>query len=109
MSDTIIHLFHIIIVGGLFLHVGSTREKIVPWLFTLLLILSIIIFIYHLSKAYNRYQNNKHIWVNLIHIIIVAPLLFYIGYNREKTDRAYFELLLMLGFASIGYHLYYLL
>ena len=26
----------------------------------------------------------------------------------EKTARKFFEILLMLGFASIGYHLYYL-
>jgi hypothetical protein len=50
----------------------------------------------------------KGYWVNLIHILIVGPLLVYIGYNREKTARLYFELLLMLAFAAIGYHGYYL-
>jgi hypothetical protein len=33
----------------------------------------------------------------------------YIGYNAEKTERRFFELLLMLGFAAIGYHGYYIL
>jgi hypothetical protein len=51
----------------------------------------------------------KGYWVNLIHILLVGPLLVYIGYNSEKTHRLYFELLLMLGFAAIGYHGYYLL
>ncbi len=32
----------------------------------------------------------------------------YIGYNGDKTARKFFEILLMLGFASIGYHSYYL-
>jgi hypothetical protein len=35
-------------------------------------------------------------------------LLIYIGYNGDKTARKFFEILLMLGFASIGYHGYYL-
>lgn len=51
----------------------------------------------------------KGYWVNLLHIFIIGPLLIYIGYYGEKTARLYFELLLMLGFASIGYHGYYLL
>jgi hypothetical protein len=51
----------------------------------------------------------KGYWVNLIHILLVGPLLLYIGYNGEKTPRLYFELLLMLGFAAIGYHGYYML
>jgi len=36
-------------------------------------------------------------------------LLIYIGYYKDKTQRLYFEILLMLGFASIGYHGYYLI
>ena len=50
----------------------------------------------------------KSYWVNLIHIFIVGPILIYIGYNGEKTSRKYYEILLMLGFAALGYHGYYL-
>jgi hypothetical protein len=52
---------------------------------------------------------DKPYWVNLIHILLVGPLLVYIGYNRENTSRRYFEMLMMLGFASIGYHGYYMI
>ena len=54
-------------------------------------------------------KQGKAYWVNLIHILLVGPVLVYIGYNGEKTQRLYFELLLMLGFAAIGYHGYYML
>jgi hypothetical protein len=60
-------------------------------------------------KAYNNIQHKKGYWVNLIHIILVGPLLIYIGYHGAKTSRLYFELLLMLGFAAIGYHGYYMI
>lgn len=106
--EKLVHLFHILIVGGLFLYVGINRDKISKILFTGLFWLGLIIVFYHVYKTYNYIKLGKGFWVNLIHIFIVGPLLIYIGYNGEKTARLYFELLLMLGFASIGYHSYYL-
>jgi len=106
--NLLVHLFHIIIVGGLFLYVGINRDKIYGWLFKILFYLGFIIILYHLYKVYGYLKDGKGIWVNLIHIFIVGPILIYIGYNGVKTARKFFEILLMLGFASIGYHLYYL-
>jgi lipoprotein signal peptidase len=106
--ETLVHLFHIIIVGGLFLYVGITRDKISPYMYPILLVLGIVIILYHGYKTYNYIKADKSYWVNLIHILLVGPLLVYIGYNRENTKRKYYELLLMLGFAAIGYHGYYL-
>jgi len=107
-KHTIVHLIHIIIVGGLFLYVGVTREKISSILYPILLTLGAVIILYHLYKAYNHIKAKESIWISLIHVILVGPLLIYIGYTREKTERKFFEALLMLGFASIGYHGYYL-
>lgn len=104
-----VHLFHIIIVGGIFLYVGSFRDKNPPKMFPFLLYLGIFITLYHLYKVYNYIYQEKPIWVNIIHILFVGPILVYIGMNKESTPRLYYELLLMLGFASIGYHGYYLL
>ncbi len=108
-SHTLIHIFHIFIVGGLFIYVGMNREKINAALFPVLFYLGIGIIIYHLYKVYSYLKAGKGIWVSLIHILIVGPLLVYIGYYGANTARKFFELLLMLGFASIGYHLYYML
>ena len=105
----LVQLFHIIIVSGLFLYVGINREKISKTLFYILLGLGILIIVYHLFKVYKYLKEGKCIWVNLIHIFIIGPLLIYIGYNKDKTQRLYFEILLMLAFASIGYHGYYLI
>jgi hypothetical protein len=41
-------------------------------------------------------------------MFIIAPILFIIGSNKDATPRFYFEILMMLGFASIGYHGYYM-
>jgi hypothetical protein len=107
-KEQLVHLFHIIIVGGLFLYVGIQRDKIPKLMYPILLALGSIIVLYHIYKAYKYIKDKKPYWVNLIHIIIIGPLLIYIGYNREKTSRRFFEILLMLAFASIGYHGYYL-
>jgi hypothetical protein len=107
--NKLVHLFHVLIVGSLFLYVGINREKIYSGLFSILFYLGLIIVLYHLYKIYGYLKAGKGIWVNLIHVFIVGPLLVYIGYNGSKTSRKFFEILLMLGFASIGYHLYYLL
>jgi hypothetical protein len=106
--STYVHLFHILFVGTLFLYVGIERTAISPTMYPFLLGLGLFVIFYHSYKAYNYMQLGKGYWVNLIHIFIVGPLLVYIGYNREKTARLYFELLIMLGFAAIGYHGYYL-
>jgi hypothetical protein len=107
-KEQLVHLFHILIVGGLFLYVGSQRDKIPAFMYPILLTLGSIISLYHIYKAYKYMKAKKPYWINLIHIFIVGPLLVYIGYNREKTSRRFFEMLLMLAFAAIGYHGYYL-
>ena len=108
-KEALVHLFHILFVGGLFLYVGIQRTNIPLIMFPILLGLGVFIIFYHLFKAYNYIINGKSYWVNLIHILLVGPLLIYIGYNGLLTPRLYFELLIMLGFASIGYHGYYYL
>lgn len=107
-SRLFVHLFHILIVGSLFLYVGIAKTTIPTFMYSLLLTLGIIIILYHSFKVYKKLKDGKNPWVNYIHVFIVGPLLIYIGLNREKTQRLFFELLLMLGFASIGYHGYYL-
>ena len=109
MSNTLVHLFHLILVGGLFLYVGIHRTHIPKLMYPFLLGLGIVIIIYHTLKMYFYITHGKPYWVNTIHIFLVGPLLLYIGYHKDKTSRKYFEQLLMLGFAVIGYHGYYLL
>lgn len=105
----LVHLFHILFVGGLFLYVGIVKNNIPKFLYNFLLILGVIIIIYHSYKIFIKLKDGKNPWINYFHIFLVAPLIIYIGINREKTERYYFELLLMLAFADIGYHTYYLI
>ena len=58
-TNKLVHLFHIIIVGGLFLYVGINREKIYHGLFNVLFYLGLIIIFYHLYKVYGYLKENK--------------------------------------------------
>ena len=108
-KHTIIHLFHILLVGPLFLYVGIKRETIPKLMFPFLLVLGAFITVYHMYLAYNKFKHGQSAWVNYIHFLIIGPLLVYIGYQGLETSRKFFEILLLLGMAAIGYHGYYLI
>jgi hypothetical protein len=108
-SHFILHLLHVFIIGGLFLYIGIKKTNICKSLYNPLIILGIFIILYHSYKIYKKIKQNINPWINYIHVLIIAPLLIYIGINKEKTNRLYFEIILMLAFATIGYHGYYLL
>lgn len=108
-KHTIIHLFHILLIGPLFIYVGIKRETIPKLMFPFLLVLGAFITLYHIYLAYNKLKQGQSAWVNYIHFLIIGPLLVYIGYQGLETTRKYFEMLLLLGMAAIGYHGYYLI
>jgi hypothetical protein len=74
-------------------------------MYPVLLGLGAVIVAYHTYRAATKSSNA---WVNLIHVLLVGPLLMYIGWTGDQTPRKFFELLLMFGFAAIGYHGYYI-
>ena len=107
MKELYVHLFHILIVGTIFLYVGIKSTNTPAFMYPVLLTLGITIIFYHTYKVYLKVAAGKNPWVNLFHLFIVAPVLIYIGYNTSTTPRYMYEFLLMLGFATIGYHGYY--
>jgi hypothetical protein len=48
---------------------------------------------------------NKYTIVALFHAIIVGPLLIYIGYEKDLTNKNLFNLLLIFGILTLIYHL----
>jgi hypothetical protein len=108
MNIVILHLFHIILIGGLFLYIGIQQKNMPLYMYNIILAIGIIILFYHSYKGYINFTKGKRIWINLFHITVVAPLLILIGLYKENTPRYYYEYILMLAFAAIGYHGYYM-
>ena len=44
--------------------------------------------------------------LNLIHILIIGPILINVGYRKKTTSKIVFNVLLLIGVAVIIYHTY---
>ena len=100
-------IMHLLFVVPLFLYVGFTRASTPHWLYLALLAIGIVVLVYHGFKLIVRLKNRSgYSWVNAIHVLLIAPLLIFIGYHKKETPRSAYELLLMTGFAAGGYHLF---
>ncbi len=78
------------------------------FMYPILLVLGTIVILYHGFLLYKKLIADKNPCIKGIHVYLIGPILLIIGLKKEHTQRFYFELLLMLGFASIGYHGYYI-
>ena len=106
-KDSYVNLFHIFIVVPFLFYIYFYRKSASNTIFNILLITAIVGIIYHSYKLFylpadQKYKN----FVYLTHLVIVFPLFIYIGIKKEKTERKYFEILLMVMFAALGYHSY---
>ena len=97
-AHTILSLAHIFVLGPLLLAIGFNY---VPANVTLGI--GALVIVYHLYKYFAVRQS----WVNLFHVLVLGPALLAAGLipSKQRWPR---ELVLMLGFAAIGYHAYYL-
>ena len=103
MNILYIYLLHLLFVGPLFMYVGLRRYKTPNYLYSLLFWLGIIVLLYHAYKFYTAYKNDFINHVNIYHILLVGPLLIYIGYQKEETNYVYFDLLTIFGLGLVGH------
>jgi len=102
-----INIFHILVVVPFLLYVAIVRGQIQPWIFSVLSGLGIILLVYHGYKTFIKWKaNSPSLWVNAIHVFAVAPLLIFIGSKGYDTPRWAFEILALLAFSALGYHIY---
>ena len=107
MNHLPINIFHIVVVAPFLLYVAIVRGQLMPWIFSVLSGLGIIILVYHGYKTFIKWKaNSPSLWVNAIHFFAVAPLLMFIGSKGYDTPRWAFELLALFAFGALGYHIY---
>jgi hypothetical protein len=59
MNSAIINIFHVLVVGPLFIYLGIFKKDIPDIIFTILLYLGIVIVIYHTYLAYKKLSIKK--------------------------------------------------
>ena len=94
-------LLHVFLFGPLLIYIGAGST--IP--LYVIQALGVFIILFHAYKAYGVFKTGGTPWVNLIHVLLVGPALLLYGTGPGYVG----ELLIMLGFAAIGYHAYYLL
>jgi hypothetical protein len=100
-------VFHVAVIAPTLMFVGFSRAATPDWLYNVLFGVGLLVFAYHGYKAVTRLvARSPVVWVNLIHTLIVAPLLIWIGFHGKKTGRPAYDMLLMTAFAVAGFHLY---
>ena len=109
-SHLILSIFHVLFVAPVLIYVGIQRASLPEWAFKALIGLGLVVLLYQSYKSWIKYSSGSlSLWVNLIHVFIIAPVILYIGLKGRDTPRSAFEILLLLGFSAFGYHLYYLI
>ena len=108
-AHLLIGVLHLALIVPFLLYVGFNRAATPEWMYSILFGTGIIILVYHGYKAAIRIMAaSPVVWVNLIHVLLVAPLLIWIGYYAKRTERPAYEMLLIAAFGALGYHLYHL-
>ena len=109
-SHVVLSLAHIFIIVPFLLYVAFQRAASPEWLYWTVFAVGLAVFMLHSVKSAYRYiAGSSYLWVNLLHALLIAPLLIYIGYNGKKTPRAAYELLAIAAFGALGYHVYNIL
>lgn len=103
-------LMHVLVIAPTLMFIGFSRAATPEWLYNVVFGVGLLVLLYHGYKAVGRWTaKSSALWVNLIHVGIVAPLLLWIGYHGKRTERPAYDMLLMAAFAVFGFHLYKLI
>lgn len=109
-SHVVISVLHIFLFAPALLTVAFFRSQSPDWVYQVCFASGLVILLYHGYKAiWKLFNKLSGAWINIIHALLVAPLLLYIGSKQKNTPRPVFEMLAMAGFAALGYHLYSLI
>ena len=103
----LIGVLHVAFIVPFLLWVAFQRAASPDWVYNVLFGTGLLILVYHGVKAVGRFfAKSAMLWVNLIHVLLIAPLLIWIGYHGKKTERPAYDMLIIAAFGAFGYHLY---
>lgn len=103
----LIAILHVVLIVPFLLWIGFQRAATPEWVYHVLFGTGLLILAYHGFKAVGRFfAKSQFLWVNVIHVLFIAPLLLWIGYHAKKTERPAYDMLLIVAFGAFGYHLY---
>lgn len=104
MKYSYINLIYIFFTGPLLIFIGLFKP-VFQWIYWLLFLTAVYVMIrFSIWLSQVKELSSRHAWY-LMHILLVVPLLLYVGWMKKETPSTIFSLLLALGIAAFGYHL----
>mgnify|MGYP001414075548 CR=1 FL=1 len=101
MNRELIYLMHILVFAPLFIYLGHHNTWNNKYLSNILMGLGLVIILYHSYLLAVKYQNIEYIsLVNLFHILVIGPILLFIGY-KNQIDYPLNQIFLILGYGSL--------
>ena len=100
MDINYIYLTHVLFSAPVFIFIGHNPEIKKDWLSYLIIGLGLVVVLYHLSRLYNSWSLGYINWVNVIHALIIGPLLIYAGWNRNLSY-PWNQIFLILGYGAM--------
>ena len=94
-------IVHTVIIGPLLVALGEAGDRLPKEAFPAIAAVGVIVELFHAYRYFTNGMRN----INLFHMLVVAPVLIYIGIRGKSHAGFAFPLATMLGFAAIGYNL----
>lgn len=102
MSNVYVKLLHILFTGPLLIYVGLMKPPY-DWVYWMLFILGLYVLVEFGKWVLTTKWTEHHIW-GAVHMLLLAPLLLYVGWMKTATPNTVYSLMLAVGIAAFGYH-----
>lgn len=104
MKYSHVNLLHILFSGPLLIYIGLWKPEM-EWLYWILFLTGLYVLLkFAIWLLKEKELTSHHVWY-FVHILLVVPLLLYVGWKKTETPSTVFSLVLALGIAAFGYHL----
>ena len=95
-----IYLTHVLFSAPVFIYLGHNPEIKKDWLSKVIIGLGLFVVLYHLFKFYTAWNLGYVNWVNIIHALVIGPLLIFAGWNRNLLY-PWSQIFLVLGYGAM--------
>ena len=107
--QNLVSIIHVFIIVPFLLYCVSKGNNMSLYLKYALLIFGVYVILFHGYKILtNSFTFSIIRIINWIHLVIIGPLLIYIGYTAPNAGAKYYDSLAIIAYGALIYHGYYL-
>jgi hypothetical protein len=99
-----VRVAHVVGSGPLLVYLGATAVRKPAWVYRVVLVVGVLLAAVVAGLLFLRpWRADGGIWL-LVHLLVVSPLLLWLGAVGDAAPRVVTSLVLALGCAALGYH-----